>query len=106
METRTMGVYFAGNSRSAEDQIWEHVDRMRDAGPIADSYLAALERRKWAIGTGHSASSGTGISVATAMACRRWIGIRLIAVGHWFGGTSPVQSVDDGFMITQGRMAS
>ena len=49
-----MGVYFASRSQSAEDQIWDHLDRMRDAGPVADSYLAAHERQVWAIGTGRA----------------------------------------------------
>ena len=102
-----MGVYFAGRSGPAEDQIWDHIDRMRDAGPVADSYLAAHERRAWAIETGRSTPPETGISAATAMACRRWIGTRLIAVGHRLAGTAPVQTfVDDRFMPIQHPVAS
>jgi hypothetical protein len=102
-----MGVYFAGSSRSAEDQIWDHIDRMRDAGPVADYYLAAHERRVWALGTGRSATSGTGISAVTAAACRRWIGTRLVAVSRWIQVTAPVQVVDnDRFRSAQRRMAS
>lgn len=34
-EACTMGDY-GGRSRSSEDQIWERIDRMRDAGPVSD----------------------------------------------------------------------
>ena len=88
-----MGVYFEGRPRSAEEQIWDHIDRMRDAGPVADYYLAAHERRVWAIGTGRSTRSGNGISAVTATACRRWIGTGLIAVGRWLEETAPIQTV-------------
>jgi len=102
-----MSVYFEGRSRSAEDQIWDHLDRVHNAGPVADACLAAHERQVWAIGTGRSAPSGTGISAETAMACRRWIGTRLITIGRWLQGTSPTQSLDDDRFITiQRRMAS
>ncbi len=84
-----MGVYFDGRSRTAEDQIWDHIDRMRDAGPVADYYLAAHERRAWAIAMGRSARSGTSRTAVTATACRRWIGTHLIAVGHRLEGHRP-----------------
>ena len=102
-----MGVYFAGRSRSAEDQIWDHIDRMRDAGPVADYYLAAHERRARAIGTGRLTTTGTGIPAVSATACRRWIGTHLKAVGRWLEGTSPVQTIDDErFMTIQRHLAS
>ena|SRR5687768_9163265 len=102
-----MGVYFAGRTRSAEDQIWDHLDRMRNAGPVADYYLAAHERQAWAVGTGRAATTGTSMTAVIAMACRRWIGTHLMTVGRWLVGTSPVQSVDgDTFLTTQRRMAS
>jgi hypothetical protein len=99
-----MGVYFAGRPQSAEDQIWDHIDSMRDAGPVADSYLAAHERRAWAIETGRPATSGSGV---TARACRRWIEMHVMTVGRWLVGTSPMQSVDgDRFLTTERRTAS
>ena len=102
-----MGVYFAGRSRSAEDQIWDQIDRMRDAGPVADYYLAAHERRAWAVETGRSATSGTSMTAVTATTCRRWIATRLIAAGRWLAGTSPMPAVDDDrFLPAQHRMAS
>jgi hypothetical protein len=102
-----MGVYLAGRTRSAEDQIWDHIDRMRDAGPVADSYLTAHEQRVWAIGTGRSATSGTGMSAGIAMACQRWIWTHLIAVSRWFEGTSSGQIIDDDrFMTVQRHTAS
>jgi len=93
-----MGVYVDGKSRSAEDQIWDHIDRMRDAGPVADAYLAAHERRAKAIAAGRSTMSRTSMTGVTVMACRRWIGIRLVAVGRWLEGTAPVQTIDSGLV--------
>jgi hypothetical protein len=102
-----MGVYFAGRTRSAEDQIWDHLDRMRNAGPVADYYLAAHERQAWAVGTGRAATAGTSMTAMIASTCRRWIGTRRITVARCLVGTSPVQSVDgDKFLTTQHRMAS
>ena len=102
-----MGVYFDGRSRTAEDQIWEHLDRMRDAGPVADYYLAAHERRAWATATGPAARSGTSMTRVTATACWRWIGTRLRAVARRPEGKSPVQSVDDDrVMRIQCRLAN
>jgi hypothetical protein len=106
-ETCAMGVYFAGRSRSAEDLIWDRLDRMSNAGPVADYYLAAHERQVRAIESGRSIRSGTGMTARTVMACRRWSGACLVAVGRWFAGTSPVRTVDDArFMTIQRWMAS
>ena len=102
-----MGVYFAGRPQSAEDQIWGHIDRMRDAGPVADSYLAAHERRAWAIGTRRAATAGPSMTAIIATTCRRWIGTHLMTLDRWLVGTSPVQSVDgDTFLTPQRPMAS
>ena len=102
-----MGVYFAGRSQSAEDQIWNHLDRMRDAGPVADYYLAAHERQVRAIGTGRAATAGTSTTAIIAAACQRRIGTPLRTLGRWLMGTSPVHSVDgDSFLTTQRPMAS
>lgn len=102
-----MYVYAEGRTRTAEDQIWDHIDRMRDAGPVADAYLAAHERQVWAIGTGRAATAGTGVTAVIATACRRWIGTRLRAVGRWLAATSRLQTIDDARgMTTQRRMAS
>ena len=102
-----MGVYFAGRSRSAEDHIWDHIDRMRDAGPVADYYLAAHERRAWAAATGPAARSGTSMTRVTATACWRWIDTRLRAAARRPEGTSPVQTAgDDRVMRIQRRMAN
>jgi len=102
-----MRLYIERGSQSAEDQIWGHIDRMRDAGPMADSFLAAQERRAWAIGAGLSARSGTSFTVVIATACRRWIGTCLIAVGRWLAGPSLVEAADDGRFVTiQRRMMS
>lgn len=95
-----MGVYFGDRSQSAENQIWNHLDRMRNAGPVADYYLAAHERQAWAIATGRSARSGTSMTAVTATACRRWIGTRLRTVGRWLERTSPIQAVDDDRFMT------
>ncbi len=102
-----MGVYFAGRSPSAEDQIWEHLDRMRNAGPVADYYLAAHERRAWAVGTGRAATAGTSMTAMIATACRRWIGTHLMTVDRRLVGTSLVHSVDgDKVLTTQRQMVS
>lgn len=102
-----MGVYFAGRSRSAEDEIWDHVDRMHHAGPVADHYLAAHERHAWAVGTGRLATAGTSITALIATARRCWIGTSLMTIASWLMGISPVQSVDGNkFLTTQRPMAS
>lgn len=98
-----MGVYFAERSRSAEDQIWDHIDRMRDAGPVADYYLAAHERRAWAVGTGRAATVGTSMTAMIATACRRWIGTCLIAAGQRLEGTSPIHPAGSGRLMTTPR---
>ena len=87
-----MGADLDGRSRTPEDQIWDHIDRMRDAGPVADYYLAAHERRAWAIAIGRSARFGTSRTAVTATACRRWIGTRLRAAGRRLERTPPFQS--------------
>ena|SRR5689334_17201745 len=102
-----MGTYLGGRSRSAEDQIWEHLDRMSNAGPVADSYLAAHEHRAWAIGTRQSAPTGLDMRELTATVCYRRIGTHLSAVARWLAGTSSRQTVDgERFMPIQRRMAS
>ena len=102
-----MSVYVNSRSRSAEDQIWEHLDRMRDAGPVADFYLAAHERRAWAIATTPAARSGTSFTAVTTTTCWRWIGTRLRAVGRRLEGTSPALTLDaDRFPTTQHHMAN
>jgi len=102
-----MGLYVERGSRAAENQIWDQIDRMRDAGPMADCFLAAQERRAWAIGTGLSARSGTNFTVVIATACRSWIGTCLIAVGRWLEGPSLVQTVGNGgFLAIQRRTTS
>ena len=90
-----MSVYVDSRSRSAEIQMWEHLGRMRDAGLVAHYYLAAHERRAWAIATGRAAQSGTSMTRVTAKARWRWIGTRLRAVTRRPEGKSHVQSVDD-----------
>ena len=98
-----MGVYVEGRSRSAEDQIWERIDRMRDAGPLADYYLAARERRAWAMSTAHPAAARTAMATEFATAIRRWIGTCLIAVGQRLEGTSPVHPAGNGRLMTTPR---
>ena len=66
-----MGVYVDSRFRSAEDQIWEHLDGMRDARLVAGYYLAAHERRAWAIATGPASRSGTSMTRVNATACWR-----------------------------------
>ena len=102
-----MGVYFAGRSQSAEDQIWDHLDRMHNAGPVADSYLAAHERQVRAIGTGRAATAGTSMTAVIATTWRHRIETPLRTLGRWLVGTSPEYSVDgDTFLTTQRPMAS
>jgi hypothetical protein len=80
---------------------------MRNAGPVADYYLAAHERQALSVGTGRLATAGTGMTAMIAMACRRWIGTHLMTVGRWLVGTSPAQSVGgEKLLTTQRRMVS
>src|SRR4051812_47219016 len=105
-ETCTMSMYVNSRSRS-EDQIWEHLDRMRDAGPVADYYFAAHEGRAWATATSPAARSGTSFIAVTATMCWRWIGPRLKAIGRRLEGTSPAQTLDaDRFLTTQHHLAN
>jgi hypothetical protein len=103
-----MGTCAGGRTRSPEDQIWDYLARIGDAGPVADAYLAAQERQAWAAReTGRSATSGPGMIVVIATVCRRWIGLWLIAVGGWLAGDALVQNVDDRrFLPLQRRLAS
>src|SRR3954464_3146001 len=103
-----MGTYAGGRTRSPEDQVWDYLARIGDAGAVADAYLAAQERQAWAArGTGRSATSGSDRIVVTAMACRQWIGAHLIAIGGWLTGEVPVPDVDDHrFLPLQRRLAS
>ena len=102
-----MGVYFAGRSQPAEDLIWDQLDRMHNAGPVAAYYLAAHERRAWAMGTGRIATARTSMTPIIATAWRHRIGTPLKTLGRWLVGTSPVQRVDgDTFLATQHPIAS
>jgi hypothetical protein len=103
-----MSVYRHAESRSrpAEDQIWERLDRMHNAGPVADCYLAAHERRAWAAGAGRSVPAGTSLAAAMLPACRRWVGTRLSELGRWLVDVAPGQVVaGDRFMTIQRRLA-
>ena len=93
-------------SRSVEDQIWAHLDRMHDAGPVADYYLAAHERQASALRTERSATSGTSAAVAALPACWRWIGICVSAAARGLARVKPEETVAaDRFVTSQRRLA-
>ena len=58
-------------------------------GPLVGGYLAAEERREWALAAVRPTVRRPGIRLDLA-GTRRWLGTRLVAVGQRLQGAHPV----------------
>ena len=90
-----MDAYRTGGQRSAEARTRELLRVVIDNGPLVGQYLAAQDRREWAMAAVLPTVTRPTASRNRA-AAMRWLGTQLVAIGQRLQGVLPVGQVIGG----------